>query len=100
MAGSLKRGLTSKRESAEGKKASRGGNSKRHEGGFAEGDYGRGPTPYAKSHSASPGTLAQHAATAGRGAAGIFGAGEQHKGHSADLGHPASHAEFEELGRK
>lgn len=91
--------MKSKHEVSEGKKAARGGAAERHEGGFAEGEMGRGPTPYSKSHSAAPGTLKQHQATAGRGAAGIYGKNDQHKGHSPDLEHPASHSEFEELGR-
>ena len=90
---------TSPEESGEGRRAPRGGKAAREEGGFGDGEYGRGSTPYRKSHSAAPGTLSQHSATAGRGAAGVFGAGDQHKSHSEDLEHPSSHAEFEELGR-
>lgn len=91
-------GLKSKHEVRDGKAASRGGAAERHEGGFAEGEFGRGPTPYKKSHSAAPGTLAQHAATSGRGAGGHYGK-EGNMGHAEDLCHPESHAEFEELGR-
>jgi len=92
-------GLKSKHESRDGKAAPKGGESKRREGGFADGEMGRGSTPYKKSHSAAPGTLSQHAATAGRGAGGIYGGSEQNKGHAADVEHPESHAAFEELGR-
>jgi hypothetical protein len=91
--------MTSPEESGEGARASRGGKPAREEGGFSDGEFGRGSTPYRKSHSASPGTLKQHDATAGRGASGIFGGADQHKSHSEDLEHPQSHAEFEELGR-
>jgi len=92
-------GKKSKREVSDGKGASAGGGAKRKEGGFPEGDYGRGPTPYKKSHSAAPGTLSQHTATSGRGAGGIYGGSDQNKTHAADVEHPCSHAEFEQLGR-
>lgn len=58
-----------------------------------------GSTPYAKSHSAKPGTLAQHAASSGRGGPGKFGGADGNRGMRSDLGHPESHAAFEELGR-
>jgi hypothetical protein len=68
--------------------------------GFAEGEHGRGPSPYRTSHSAAPGTLAQHAATAGRGGSGRIGKGDGFKTRSEDVEHPVSHSEFEELGRE
>lgn len=92
-------GLKSKREVNDGAKAPRGGSAARHEGGFAEGTHGRGPTPYSKSHSKAPGTFEQHKATAGRGAAGIYGKSDAFKQHAQDLEHPDTHAEFEQLGR-
>ena len=91
--------MKSKHEVSDGAAAPRGGGEKRKEGGFAEGDYGRGPTPYKKSHSVAPGTLKQHEATAGRGAPGIYGKGDGFKTHAQDIEHPESHAAFEELGR-
>jgi hypothetical protein len=99
--GSLSKNLTSPEEKGAGSRPERGGGGKRHEGGFAEGDYGRGPTPYKKAHSgkhAGGQSIGAHVATSGRGGSGIFGAGEQHKGHSPDLEHPSSHKEFEALG--
>ncbi len=90
--------LKSKHESHESR-PKKGGAAERHEGGFAEGEYGRGPTPYSKSHSAKPGTFAQHKGTSGRGSGGIFGGADQNKGHAADIEHPADHCDFEELGR-
>lgn len=92
-------GLKSKHESTDGKGAPKGGTSARKEGGFTEGEHGRGPTPYKKSHSAAPGTLSQHSATSGRGAGGMYGGAEQNKTHAADVEHPQSHSAFEELGR-
>ena len=59
---------------------------------------GSGPTPYKKSHSASPGTFAQHKSTASRGAVGKLGNSDQFKGDAQDVSHPGSHAEFERLG--
>ena len=68
--------------------------------GFADGEYGRGSTPYKAGHSANRGTLEQHSARAGRGGTGVIGEGDHHKGHSEDIEHPQSHAEFERLGRE
>jgi hypothetical protein len=85
-------------ESGEGRRPERGGAKERREGGFADGEMGRGSTPYHKSHSAKQGTIAQHDATSGRGGSGIIGGGDDFKGHKTDIEHPASHAEFEELG--
>ena len=67
-------------------------------GGFQEGTHGRGPTPYKKSHSAAPGSLANHSATSGRGGEGQFGKGDGFKTHAPDIQHPSSHAEIEQLG--
>jgi|SRR5579885_3721654 len=67
-------------------------------GGFPEGTHGRGPTPYKRAHSAAPAPLSAHTATSGRGGEGQFGRSDQHKGHSQDIQHPGSHAEFEALG--
>src|ERR1700737_3551819 len=100
MSGSLKRGLTSPEERGAGKHPPRGGASKRHEGGFAEGDYGRGPTPYKLSHSGAHKNgqpLSVHEATAGRGGGGRIGKGDMHKNHSQDIEHPRSHAGFKAL---
>jgi hypothetical protein len=85
-------------ESGEGRRPERGGAKERREGGFADGEMGRGSTPYMKSHSGKRGTLAEHAATAGRGGSGIIGGADDFHGHKTDLEHPGSHAEFEELG--
>lgn len=95
MASSLK----SPEESGEGKRPARGGKTVRQEGGFVDGEYGRGSTPYRKSQSCPPGTLKQHEGTSGRGGSGIIGKGDGFKNHSEDLEHPLSHDEFEELGR-
>lgn len=67
--------------------------------GFGEGEHGRGPSPYHKGHSAEPGTLEEHAATAGRGGTGRIGKGDGFKTRTGDVEHPVSHSEFEELGR-
>lgn len=67
-------------------------------GGFSEGEAGRGPTPYKKSHSAKPASLASHAATAGRGGVGVMGGADGNKGMKSDVSHPDSHAAFEQLG--
>lgn len=64
----------------------------------SNGANGRGPTPYKKSQSASPASLARHSATSGRGARGVFGGADQNKTAGADVSHPDSHAEFERLG--
>lgn len=90
--------MKSPEESGEGKRPERGGAKERREGGFADGEMGRGSTPYLKSHSAKPGTLAEHDATSGRGGSGIIGGGDSFKGHKEDLEHPSSHREFEDLG--
>jgi len=66
--------------------------------GFADGAYGRGSTPYKTSHSAKRASLGSHSALSGRGGTGVIGKGDQHKGHSEDVAHPHSHAEFERLG--
>jgi len=66
--------------------------------GFADGTYGRGSTPYRKSHSGAPASLENHAATQGRGGTGVIGKGDGHKTHSEDVAHPRTHAEFERLG--
>jgi len=68
--------------------------------GFSEGEHGRGPTPYKKSHSAKPGSMAAHSATSGRGDSGVFGGRDGNKGSMQDYEHPQSHAEFESLGAK
>lgn len=91
--------LKSPEESGEGKRPARGGKTVRQEGGFVDGEYGRGSTPYRTSHSASPGTLRQHDGTSGRGGSGIIGKGDGFKNHAEDLEHPLSHKDFEELGR-
>ena len=88
-------------EYGEGKRPARGGKMERQEGGFEDGEYGRGSTPYNRAkHSPHPGghPLSAHVATAGRGGSGIIGRADDFKGHSSDLEHPASHAEFEALG--
>lgn len=92
--------MKSPEESGEGKRPARTGKGKDFDGGgFTEGTHGRGPTPYAKSHSAKPASLNSHSASSGRGGAGTFGKTDGFKGHAKDLEHPASHAEFETLGR-
>lgn len=70
--------------------------------GFSEGEHGRGPTPYKRSHSSKPNgySLGAHEATAGRGGPGVFGGSDGTKGHVQDYEHPQSHAEFENLGVK
>jgi hypothetical protein len=70
----------------------------REEGGFKEGEFGRGPTPYKKSHSAKPASLDSHSASSGRGGGGIIGKSDAFKGHTEDVAHPESHAAFERLG--
>lgn len=92
--------LESPEEMGEGTRPARGGKQSREEGGFLDGEAGRGSTPYLKSkHGGMEGGLAKHAATAGRGGSGIIGKGDSFKGHAEDLEHPQSHAEFESLGQ-
>ena len=80
-------------------RAPRGGAGREWDGGgFPEGQNGRGPTPYKKSHSAKPASLESHSATSGRGGEGQFGKADGFKGNAADIQHPGSHAEFEQLG--
>ena len=93
--------MKSPEESGEGKRPPRGEKAKEFDGGgFTEGTHGRGSTPYMKSHSAKPGTMDQHAATAGRGGSGIIGGADDFHGHKQDIEHPDSHSAFEELGRE
>jgi hypothetical protein len=79
----------------------KGGKESREEGGFAEGEMGRGPTPYLRGkHSSKPegfGTEV-HMGTSGRGGPGRGGMGDDFKGHHKDVEHPQSHSEFEALG--
>jgi hypothetical protein len=95
----LSHDLESPEEHGEGKRPGRGGKTVRQEGGFVDGEYGRGSTPYRKSHGAAAGTLNQHAGNSGRGGSGIIGGGDGFKGHKEDIEHPQSHSEFENLGR-
>ena len=90
--------LKSPEESGEGSRPQRGGKEVRREGGFEDGQYGRGSTPYKRSHSAKPASLSEHEATSGRGGSGIIGGGDDFKGHKSDIEHPDSHAAFEDLG--
>ena len=94
----MARNLESPEEHGEGPRPPRGGS--REEGGFAEGEAGRGPTPYKRSHSPKPNghSLEAHMATAGRGGSGIIGGADGNKGTKADLEHPQSHGDFEALG--
>ena len=87
-------------EHGEGKRAARGTSGPFDGGGFSDGEYGRGSTPYMRKHSGKPGghSLEAHSATSGRGGTGIFGGGDDHKGHNKDYEHPSSHSEFESLG--
>lgn len=82
----------------EGKKQPRG-SAGPFDSGFAEGEHGRGPSPYKSGHSVAPGTFEQHSATSGRGASGVFGKGDGFKGRAQDVEHACTHAEFEKLGR-
>ena len=92
--------LESPEEMGEGTRPARGGKQSREEGGFMDGEHGRGSTPYLKSkHGGTEGSIAKHAATAGRGGSGIIGKGDSFKGHSEDIEHPQSHREFEQLGQ-
>lgn len=97
----MSRKLESPEEMGEGRRPARGGREVREEGGFADGEYGRGSTPYLKSkHGGVEGSIAKHAATAGRGGSGIIGKSDGFKGHAEDIAHPASHREFEMLGQE
>jgi hypothetical protein len=96
-----RRELESAHEEHEEQPPRGGGASARHEGGFAEGEHGRGPTPYSRKHSgkyAGGQSLEAHAATSGRGDGGSIGKADSHKGHSEDIEHPMSHSDFECLG--
>lgn len=95
-----RRDLESPEERGAGKRPERGGRAAREEGGFSDGEFGRGSTPYKRSHSSKPNghSMADHEATSGRGGSGIFGKGDGFKSHAEDLEHPLSHAEFESLG--
>lgn len=86
-------------ESGEGARPARG-SSGPFEGGFSEGQMGRGPTPYKKSHSPKPNghSMEAHLATSGRGDSGIIGGADGNKGPKEDLQHPQSHGAFESLG--
>jgi hypothetical protein len=96
----MARKLESPEEMGEGSRPPRGGAGAREEGGFAEGEFGRGPTPYLKSkHGGIEGSIAKHVATSGRGGSGIIGKGDSFKGHAQDIEHPQSHREFEMLGQ-
>ncbi len=97
----LSHDLSSPEEFGEGTRPPRGGREARHEGGFAEGEHGRGPNPYRRGHSGphvNGQSLDVHGGTSGRGGSGIIGKGDGHKGHSEDIEHPSSHEEFEALG--
>lgn len=85
-------------EFGEGPRPPRGGNLE--EGGFSEGEGGRGPNPYKRSHSPKPNghSLEAHLATSGRGGSGIIGGADGNKGAKADVAHPESHGDFEALG--
>lgn len=95
------------KESAEERSGSaghvpKGGSKSRHEGGFAEGEYGRGPMPYHGHMSGKKnghGTEG-HVGSAGRGDGGITGKHDSFVGRSEDVKHPQSHDEFECLGAK
>lgn len=92
--------LKSPEEHGEGRRPKRGGAAEREEGGFREGEFGRGPTPYTRGHSGKPNghSLEAHEATSGRGGSGVIGKHDDFKGRSEDIEHPASHSEFENLG--
>lgn len=83
-----------------GHRPGKAGKEKFDGGGFREGEAGRGPTPYLKSHSSKPNghSIEAHMATAGRGGSGFLGKGDSFKGAAADVEHPQTHAEFENLG--
>jgi hypothetical protein len=96
----MAKNLESPEEMGEGTRPARGGKESREEGGFMDGEFGRGSTPYSKSkHGGVEGKLGAHHATAGRGGSGIIGKGDGFKGHSEDIEHPQSHREFEMLGQ-
>jgi hypothetical protein len=96
----MARKLESPEEMGEGTRPARGGREARQEGGFEDGEMGRGSTPYLKSkHGGTEGSIAKHSATSGRGGSGIIGKGDSFKGHSEDIEHPQSHSEFEQLGQ-
>jgi hypothetical protein len=80
--------------------AARGGKAQREEGGFEDGEHGRGSTPYKLSHSEKRNGFptSDFAATSGRGGIGRIGKGDGFKAHAEDIAHPRSHAEFEALG--
>lgn len=59
---------------------------------------GRGPTPYNRSHSTKPASMASQAGTTGRGGRGVFGTPTSNKGGGPKYEHPQSHAAFEKLG--
>lgn len=88
-------------ESGHARKLPKGGAESRHEGGFREGEYGRGPTPYKRSQSHKGGSgmgTEAYMGPAGRGGGAIAGRGDSFKSHAEDVAHPGSHAEFERLG--
>jgi len=96
-----RRDLESPEEHGEGRRPARGGREAREEGGFADGEHGRGSTPYnRRKHSAKPEghSISAHEATSGRGGSGIIGKADGFKGHSEDIEHPMSHSDFEALG--
>jgi hypothetical protein len=88
-------------ESRSSGKLPKGGAESRHEGGFREGEFGRGPTPYKLSHSHKNGAIREtgpYMGPAGRGGAGTVGKSDNFKQRSEDVEHPSSHAAFERLG--
>lgn len=88
-------------ESLRREHAPTGGKASRGEGGFSEGEHGRGPTPYLRGHSKKPNghPIEAHFADTGRGGSGVAGKGDDFKGrHTQDVEHPQSHSEFEALG--
>jgi hypothetical protein len=88
-------------ETGPARKLPRGGAESRHEGGFTEGEFGRGPTPYRKGHSHKGGagvSTDAYMGPSGRGGPGIAGKSDGFKGHAKDVEHPQSHADFERLG--
>jgi hypothetical protein len=90
-------------ETGDARRVRKGGNESRHEGGFREGEYGRGPTPYKRGQSHRNGagmSMDQYEGTSGRGGGGIAGRGDDFKQHASDVEHPQSHADFERLGHE
>jgi hypothetical protein len=88
-------------ETGNARKLPKGGAAARHEGGFREGEFGRGPTPYKRSHSHKNGagmSIDPYMGPAGRGGGGVAGKGDDFKRHAEDVQHPESHAAFERLG--